>query len=89
MSFWFLTNEIFDELKGQRFYEKYERKRRLRTKKVLFKKRKAIAEAPFSWLKAGLGFRRFSLRSLVKVVGESFLALIMRRLSTRMVWKTA
>lgn len=72
----------------------HEMQRKLKTKKGkdLYRKRKAIAEVPFSWLKAGLGFRKFSVRSLVNVVGETFLAFLalnIRRLSSRMVWKAA
>lgn len=69
----------------------YKMRRRLKTRKgkELYKRRKAIAEVPFSWLKAGLGFRKFSVRSLVNVVGETFLAFLalnLRRLSSRIVW---
>jgi transposase len=35
-----------------------------------YRRRKAIAELPFGWIKHGLGFRRFSLRGLKKVRGE-------------------
>lgn len=71
-----------------------EMQRRLKSKKgkELYKKRKAIAEVPFSWLKAGMGFRKFSVRGVAKVVGESFLAFLalnIKRLSTRMVWQAA
>ncbi len=72
----------------------YEMNRRLKTKKgkCLYKQRKAIAEAPFAWLKAVIGFRKFSVRTLKSVTGESFLACLavnLRRLNTQMVWKTA
>lgn len=35
-----------------------------------YRRRKAIAELPFGWIKQVLGFRRFSLRGLKKVRGE-------------------
>ncbi|MFH0934693.1 MAG: IS1182 family transposase [Pseudomonadota bacterium] len=35
-----------------------------------YRRRKAIAELPFGWIKHALGFRRFSLRGLKKVQGE-------------------
>jgi len=35
-----------------------------------YRRRKAIAELPFGWIKHVLGFRRFSLRGLEKVRGE-------------------
>src|SRR5271169_836620 len=35
-----------------------------------YRRRKAIAELPFGWIKHVLGFRRFSLRGLKKVQGE-------------------
>jgi transposase len=35
-----------------------------------YRKRKALAEPPFGWIKHVLGFRRFSLRGLKKVQGE-------------------
>ncbi len=35
-----------------------------------YRRRKAIAELPFGWIKHVLGFRRFSLRGLKKVRGE-------------------
>jgi hypothetical protein len=35
-----------------------------------YRRRKAIAELPFGWIKHVLGFRHFSLRGLKKVQGE-------------------
>ena len=35
-----------------------------------YRKRKALAEPPFGWIKHVLGFRRFSLRGHKKVRGE-------------------
>jgi transposase len=52
-----------------------------------YKERKHLAEPPIGWLKAAMGFRRFSLRGLEKVKGEFNLvatALNMRRMATMM-----
>jgi IS5 family transposase len=49
-----------------------------------YRRRKAIAELPFGWIKHVLGFRRFSLRGLKKVQGEGQLvcaALNLRRIA--------
>ena len=51
---------------SQRMYEK------LKTTqgKAHYRRRKAIVEPVFGWIKEAVGFRRFSLRSLEKVSGE-------------------
>ena len=51
---------------SQRMYEK------LKTTqgKAYYRRRKAIVEPVFGWIKEAVGFRRFSLRSLEKVSGE-------------------
>ena len=54
---------------------------------VEYARRKWIAEAPHGWIKEGLGFRRFSLRSLQSVRGEwdlVCLALNIKRMSALM-----
>ena len=54
---------------------------------VAYARRKWIAEAPHGWIKEGLGFRRFSLRSLQSVRGEwdlVCLALNIKRISALM-----
>ena len=38
--------------------------------KAAYRRRKAIVEAPSGWIKAVLGFRQFSLRSIEKVRAE-------------------
>jgi len=51
-----------------------------------YRRRKAIAELPFGWIKHVLGFRRFSLRGLKKVQGEWQLvcaALNLKRIAVR------
>ena len=64
---------------------------RLRTKagKKRYKRRKAIVEPVFGWIKNVLGFRSFSLRGYSKVRGEwnlVCLAMNLRRLSQRIQW---
>ena len=54
---------------------------------VAYARRKWIAEVPHGWIKEGLGFRRFSLRSLQSVRGEwdlVCLALNIKRISALM-----
>ncbi len=51
-----------------------------------YRRRKAIAELPFGWIKHVLGFRRFSLHALKKVQGEWQLvcaALNLKRIAAR------
>jgi hypothetical protein len=51
-----------------------------------YRRRKAIAELPFGWIKHVLGFRRFSLRGLKKAQGEWQLvcaALNLKRIAVR------
>lgn len=65
--------------------------RKLRTKRgrERYRKRKYIAEPPFGWIKAVLGFRQFSLRGLKKVQAEwqiVCLAANLRRMSRMMAW---
>ena len=62
--------------------------RKLATKRgrARYKRRKAIVEPVFGWVKQVLGFRTFSLRGLRKVAGEwslICLALNLRRMATR------
>lgn len=65
--------------------------RKVRTKRgrARYKKRKAIVELPFGWIKNVLGFREFSLRGVDKVDGEWSLVCLatnLRRMSTKMAW---
>jgi hypothetical protein len=62
--------------------------RKLATKRgrARYRKRKAIVEPVFGWVKGVLGFRAFSLRGLRKVAGEwslVCLALNLRRMAAR------
>src|ERR1041384_1861794 len=62
--------------------------KKLRTKRgrARYKRRKAIVEPVFGWLKRVLGFRTFSLRGLRKVAGEwslVCLALNLRRMAAK------
>ena len=64
---------------------------KLRTKhgRKRYKKRKAIVEPVFGWIKQVVGFRSFSLRSLAKVGAEwnlICLATNLRRMHGRMTW---
>lgn len=55
--------------------------------KKIYRRRKAIVEPVFGWIKHILGFRRFSLRGLSKVAGEWQLVCLvvnMKRMSTVM-----
>ena len=66
--------------------------RKVRTKRgrAQYKKRKAIAELPFGWIKNILGFHQFSLRGFDKVEGEwslVFLATNLRRMNLKMAWR--
>ncbi len=66
-------------------------KRRMATKrgKQRYRKRKQIAEAPFGWIKAAVGFRRFHLRGLESVQGEwnlMCLAMNLKRMGTNWAW---
>ena len=65
--------------------------RKLKTKrgKDRYRKRKHIAEPPFGWIKAVLGFRQFSLRGVTKVTGEWNLvcsAVNLRRMAPLIAW---
>jgi len=65
--------------------------RKLRTKRgeKTYRKRKWIAEPPFSWIKSAMGFDRFHLRGLTKVTSEWDLACFaanLRRMHGRVVW---
>jgi transposase len=54
-----------------------------------YRRRKAIVEPVFGWIKEAMGFRRFGLRGLEKVRGEwdlVCLAINLKRLSIQMVW---
>jgi len=67
---------------------------KLKTKKgkKLYKRRKAIVEPAFSWIKQVLGFRRFSVRGLSKVAGEWSLvccAINLKRLCSMIKWVEA
>jgi transposase len=65
--------------------------RKLRTKRgdKTYRKRKWIAEPPFSWIKSAIGFDRFHLRGREKVSGEwdlVSLATNLRRMHGLMAW---
>lgn len=65
--------------------------RKLKTKRgeKIYRKRKWIAEPPFSWIKSAMGFDRFHLRGLVKVTSEWDLACLaanLRRMHRTMAW---
>ena len=65
------------------------RKRKTKRSRALYKKRKAIVEPVFGWIKSVIGFRGFSMRGLEKADGEwnlVCLALNLKRLGTRMEW---
>jgi len=68
--------------------------KKLKGKKArkLYKKRKAIVEPAYSWIKQVLGFKKFSVRGLKKVCGEWSLvccALNLRRLNSKIQWVPA
>ena len=65
--------------------------RKLRTKRgrEIYRKRKWIAEPPFSWIKSAMGFDRFHLRGLTQVTSEWDLACLaanLRRMHGKVVW---
>jgi hypothetical protein len=67
---------------------------KLKTKKGKkhYKRRKAIVEPVFSWIKQVLGFRKFSVRGIKKVAGEWDLicsAINLKRMSSLMHWVPA
>ncbi len=65
------------------------RRRATERSRKIYKKRKAIVEPAFGWIKSVLGFRSFSMRGLKQVRGEwdlVCLALNMKRLASRMEW---
>jgi transposase len=69
--------------------QRMHRKRRTKRGRKIYKRRKAIVEPVFGWVKSVLGFQAFSMRGLHKVQGEwnlVCLALNLKRLSTRMAW---
>lgn len=54
-----------------------------------YRKRKYIGEPPFAWIKAVMGFRRFSVRGLPNVSNECTLACLaanLRRLHGKLEW---
>ena len=54
-----------------------------------YKRRKAIVEPVFGWVKQVLGFRRFSLRGIEKVTGEwdlVCLAVNLKRMNSLIRW---
>lgn len=57
---------------GEQYPATLDMKKRLASKrgKAWYKRRKAIVEPVFGWIKEALGFRRFSLRGLEKAGGE-------------------
>jgi transposase len=66
-------------------------KRKLATKTgtARYRRRKCLAEPPFGWIKSCLGFRKFSLRGVVKVGSEwslMGLAMNLRRMNQQMEW---
>jgi len=61
----------------------------VRSQKI-YRRRKVIAEPPFGWIKAAIGFRQFSMRGLEKVRGEWDLvcmAMNLKRLAPRIAWE--
>jgi transposase len=44
--------------------------------KQIYRKRGAVAEFPFSWIKEKLGIRKFRLRGMAKATGEAFLGVL-------------
>ena len=65
------------------------RKLGTRRGRAQYRRRKAIAEPPFGWIKSCLGFRRFSLRGHAKVTAEwnlVGLAVNLWRMSRKMAW---
>lgn len=66
-----------------------QRKRRTKRSRKIYKRRKAIVEPVFGWLKSVMGFRAFSMRGLHNVEGEwnlACLALNLKRMASRMEW---
>ena len=66
-------------------------KRRMATKRgrKRYRRRKAIGEPPFGWIKGVLGFRRFHLRGLENVQGEWMLVCLgvnLKRMGTNWAW---
>jgi len=64
---------------------------KLKTKagRVQYRRRKAIGEPVFGWIKQALGFRRFSLRGIEKVTGEwdlVCLAVNLKRMNSLIRW---
>ena len=69
--------------------ERMHKKRQTKRSRTLYKKRKAIIEPVFGWIKAVLGFRSFTLRGLKQVEGEwdlVCLALNLKRMAARLEW---
>jgi transposase len=69
--------------------QRMHRKRRTQRGRKIYKRRKAIVEPVFGWIKSVLGFQAFSMRGLHKVEGEwdlVCLAVNLKRLSNRMAW---
>ncbi len=65
--------------------------RKLRTKRgrEVYRRRKAVVESPFGWIKGVLGFRSYSLRGVEKVAAEwklVCLAVNLRRMNGMMAW---
>lgn len=71
--------------------DRMQRKRRTKRSHKAYKRRKAIAEPPFGWIKSVMGFRTCSMRGLQKALGEwnlVGLALNLRRMANKMEWAT-
>ncbi len=71
--------------------ERMHQRRQTKKSKKAYKKRKAIVEPVFGWIKSVLGFRSFSMRGREKVTAEwnlVCLALNLKRMASRMEWST-
>ena len=67
--------------------QRMHRKRKTKRSQKAYRLRKHIAEPPFGWLKAAMGFRCFSMRGLSKAAGEwnlACMALNLRRMAKLM-----
>ena len=65
------------------------RKRQTKRSRKIYKRRKAIVEPVFGWIKSVLGFRSFSMRGVENVRGEwslVCLALNLKRMGSKMEW---
>ena len=68
-----------------------QRRRKTKASRKIYKRRKAIVEPAFGWIKSAMGFRSFSMRGLEKVTAEwnlVCLTLNLKRMARRMEWAT-